>query len=273
MRVHLLTCGYTSARAGIARRGAGWATVRFPALVAAIEHPDGLVLFDTGYAPRVVEALRHGADQVYGWLLPVHVEPGEAVVAQLAALGLTAADVRAVVLSHLHADHVGGLADLPGTRVVTDARALAAARARRGLARVRTGFVPGLVPSGTDVVDVTGLPVVDEPALAGLGPVRDLLGDGRLLVVELPGHLDGHLGMLVRTGGRDLLLVGDAAWSTRTITHLELPHPALRGIVHDWPTYAATVRALHDVAARDPELVVLPSHDEDAIAAARVALA
>ncbi|MCL2453715.1 MAG: MBL fold metallo-hydrolase [Micrococcales bacterium] len=284
MRVHLLTCGHTTARAWLARRGAGFAEVRFPALVAVIEHERGVVVVDTGYAPRVVEAMRHGLDRLYGLALPVTVGPGEPLVDQLGTLGIAPGDVRTVVLTHLHADHLGGLVDLPDARVVTDARALAVARARRGLARARTGFVPALVPPSTDVVDVTSLPVVDEPRLATLGlgalgptlsepgPVRDLTGDGSVLVVPLPGHHDGHLGVLVRGGARDLLLVGDAVWDRRTVDDLRLPSRLVAMATHDWPRYVATVQALHRLTVADPDLLVVPSHDEQAISDARAVL-
>lgn len=275
MRVSLLTAGWTTHPAGVARRGAGRSRVRFPALVAVLEHPDGLVLFDTGYAPRVRAAMTRGLDRVYGALLPVHVPPGASAATQLAAGGLDPADVTHVVLSHLHADHVGGLRDFPAARVVTDAGALAAARRARGFGRLRRGLVPALLPDdlGARLLDPVTLPLAPDAAdLAPLTGARDLLGDGRLLVLPLPGHSTGHLGLVVRTPERDLVLVGDAAWHVRAVTHGELPHPVARAVTADWAGYRGTLSALHALADRRPEVLVLPSHDEDALAAARAVL-
>lgn len=275
MRVSLLTAGSTTHPAGIARRGAGRAPVRFPALVAVVEHPAGLVLLDTGYAPRVHAAMSTGLDRVYGRLLPVDVTPDESVVAQLEALGLDARDVSHVVLTHLHADHVGGLLDLPAARVVADPGAVAQARAARGLGRLRRGLVPALLPDDVEarLLDPAALPPGPDADLAPLSGTRDLLGDGRLLVIPLPGHSAGHLGLVVRLPGLDLVLVGDAAWHTRAVTHAELPHPVARAVTADWAGYRGTLRALDALARRRPEVLVLPSHDEDAIASARAVLA
>ena len=274
MRVSLLTAGWTTHPAGIARRGAGRAPVRFPALVVVVEHPDGTVLFDTGYAPRVRAAMAHGLDRVYGGLLPVHVEPDASAAAQLAARGVDPAAVRYVVLSHLHADHVGGLLDFPAARVVADPGAVALARRVRGFGLLRRGLLPALLPDDLPdrLVDPASLPPAAAADLDPLTGARDLLGDGRLLVVPLPGHSAGHLGLVVRTPGTDLVLVGDAAWHTRAVTHGELPHPVARAVTADWAAYRGTLAALDDLARRRTGVLVLPSHDEDAIAAARAVL-
>jgi glyoxylase-like metal-dependent hydrolase (beta-lactamase superfamily II) len=57
-------------------------------------------------------------------------------------------------------------------------------------------------------------PRLVEPARGGPSPFGgsyDVAGDGRLLVVPLPGHTPGHLGLLVGDGGHPThLLAGDA---------------------------------------------------------------
>lgn len=272
VRLTLLTAGSCRHPAAVARRGAGWAPVEFPSLVAVVEHPvHGVLLLDTGYTERYRSATRRLPDALYGGLLPADVHREETVVAQLDRLGIAPEDVRTVVLTHLHADHVCGLADLPRARVVLDVPAWRRHTARRGLARLRRGFLPALLPGDLPdrVLDVAGLPVAGDAGLAPLPPARDLLGDGSVLVVPLPGHTDGHLGLLVRAHRADVLLVGDAAWTSRAVTDGELPHPLARLVTHDWRAYRATLHALGALGRRRPELVVVPSHCPDAIAAAR----
>ena len=81
-----------------------------------IEHRDGLVLFDTGqdrasvtdpgYFPGGVTGV------LYGRLARFEIGPQETLTAGLDRLGYAAGDVRTAVLSHLHQDHIGGLAEL-----------------------------------------------------------------------------------------------------------------------------------------------------------------
>lgn len=272
----LLTAGSCTHPGAVARRGATWQAVEFPAMVGVIRHRShGVVLFDTGYTPRFADQTARLPESLYARALPVTVAPEQTAVAQLAGLGVDAADVRTVVLSHLHPDHVGGARDFPAARFVVRRAALDPLRLPRGLRRLRRGVLPGLLPA--DLADRTThvedlLPAVG--AIAGpLGPGHDVLGDGSLVAVPLPGHAAGHLGLLVRTAGLRVLLVGDAAWSTRAITHLELPHPVVRLVTHHWPDYRATVSALHDLGRDDPGLRIVPSHCPQAIAGARAALA
>lgn len=273
-RVELLTAGWTEHPGAVARRGAGWAPVRFPALVALIEHPRGRVLFDTGYAPRVPRLLRRGIDRLYGTLLPVHLDPAQSVLAQLHARGLDATDIDWVVLSHLHADHVGGLLDFPAAQVVADPAAVAHAQGLRGPGRLRRGVVSGLLPGDLPhrVVDPVTLPVGRSGDFAPLGPAHDLFGDGELLVLPLPGHAPGHLGLAVRTQSAahpDLLLIGDAGWHARAVSHGDLPHPVTR-IATDHPAdYRQTLTRLGELARRRPGMIVVPSHDQEAIDRAR----
>jgi glyoxylase-like metal-dependent hydrolase (beta-lactamase superfamily II) len=270
LRVDLLTAGWTSHPGFMARRGGGRRPVRFPALVAVVHHPGGVVLYDTGYAPRVQRAVGRGIDRIYGALLPVRVNPGETAVEQLARLGVAADDVTTIVLSHLHADHLGGLCDFPAARIVVDPRAVAAMQGARGLGRLSRGWLPSLLPDdvAARVLDPASLAAV-EADLAPLGegaPARDLTGDGSVVVVPLPGHSDEHLGLLVRTRAGQVLLLGDAVWHLRAVTHGDLPHPLVRLITRDWAGYRRTVVDLAALARRRQDLLMLPSHDEDAIA-------
>ncbi|NTW38774.1 MAG: MBL fold metallo-hydrolase [Cellulomonadaceae bacterium] len=272
----LLTAGSCSHPEAVARRGAPWRAVDFPALVAVIRHPrHGITLFDTGYSPRFFEATAHLPESVYARAIPVRCTPEQTALAQLAGLGISADEVRTVVLSHLHADHVGGALDFPGAGFVALREALAPLDLPRGARQVARGVLAGLLPA--DLADRTTL-VDDLPEAAvglhgPLGPGRDLFGDGSLVLVPLPGHAQGHLGLLVRTAAARVLLVGDAAWSTRAVTHLELPHPVVRLVTHRWPSYAATIGALRDLTRADPDLHVVPSHCPEAIARARATLA
>lgn len=271
--VELVEAGWTQHPGAIARRGAPWAPIRFPALVALIHHPHGVVLFDTGYAPRVARSQSRGINRIYGALLPVHVREEDTVEAQLRVRGIEPEAVSHVVLSHLHADHLGGLLDLPNARVITSPIAVAAMRPSRGLTRLARGWLPDLLPGDLEhrLRDPADLPRLDldlDPLPAG----GDLFGDGSLAVVPLPGHAPGHLGLWVRSDPQ-LLLLGDAVWDLRAATHGELPHPVVRLVTRDWAGYRATAAALGALAVRRSDLLLLPSHDAVVLEQARARLA
>ena len=137
----------------------GWSDSTLPVNVVLVDHPGGLCLFDAGPGPI------GSPDGLpwHPWLRLARFEPVEpdALTAALERRGATRDDIRWVVLSHLHVDHVGGLAGVPAAEVIVSRMEWARAQGLRG--RVR-GYVPDLWPDGRD-------PVLVEPKLPAVGPV------------------------------------------------------------------------------------------------------
>ncbi len=73
------------------------------------------------------------------------------------------------------------------------------------IACVMRGYVPQHWPAGM----VPHLVDFDGPPVGPFAASHDLDGDGELLLVPTPGHTPGHAGLLIRAGGRQMLLAGD----------------------------------------------------------------
>lgn len=260
--VEMLLAGHCVQLERFIRSGGAWCPIEFPSSVAVIPHPDGgVALFDTGYAPRFHAATARLPYRLYAALLPVTCSDAESAVAQLRERGVAADQVRLIVLSHLHGDHVAGLRDFPAARIVVGDGALAPGwRHRSAWANARHGFVPALLP---DDLERRLLPLgelaVGHTGLGGrLRNGYDLFGDGHAFVLPLPGHTEGHLGLwLPAAGAGGVLLAGDAVWNERAFTHGELPLPLLRG---DRPRYEQVVGELARLHRDRPELAIVPAH-------------
>lgn len=147
-----------------------------------------LVLFETGIGAFFAPDLRDR----YGV-----VEADHRLLAGLAALGLSDADIDVVVLSHLHFDHAGGLLSpwepdvaprllFPRARFVVGAEAWA--RARSPHPRDRASFVPTL---NTLLAESGRLELVTGETTPSLPGVRFHVSHGHtpgLLLAELPGR-------------------------------------------------------------------------------------
>lgn len=260
--VEVIVAGHCVQLERFVRRGGPWRPIEFPAAVAIVPHPGGgVALFDTGYAPRFHTATARLPYRLYPALLPVTCTEADTARSQLAARGIGAEAVKLVVLSHLHGDHVAGLRDFPSARVVIGDGALPA-NWRTGSAWRNTahGFVPVLLP---DDLEQRLLPLADLPVgPTGLGGRlrngHDLFGDATAFVIPLPGHTDGHLGLWLPGSGPDgVLMVGDAVWHRRAISHGELPLPFLRG---RRPLYEQVVTELARLHGERPDLAIVPSH-------------
>lgn len=277
MQVELLVAGATHQAGRLA--GAGSGRVEFPALVALLHAADGRIgLFDTGYGSDAVELMARWPERAYRELLPITIEPQQHAAAQLAARGISAEHVHKVVISHFHADHIGGLRDFPSARLIHGRATAPEYALRASLQQARHGFIPQFLPSDFSqrAVRHIELPLVasQDLGLVGeiFGPGRDLFGDRSAIIVSLPGHEQGHLGLWLPEN--QMLLAGDAVWTGAALSTGSLPPRVLQELVFAQPrAYRATAARLAELAHRAPDTCIVASHSRPMIEAARQRLA
>jgi glyoxylase-like metal-dependent hydrolase (beta-lactamase superfamily II) len=142
--IHLLEVGHCRHPEWITQRGGAWGPCRFPALVVLILHPDaGAILYDTGYAERFESATTPFPERFYRWLTPVTLPPEQHLGAQLQRYGVRLTDVKRVIISHLHADHVAGLRDLPHARFTALRTDVDVSRRMSRVGGLVKAFLPG----------------------------------------------------------------------------------------------------------------------------------
>ncbi len=219
-----------------------------------LEHPvHGMSLIDTGYSKAFFEATAAFPQRLYRWLVPpvLPVAGGPADV--LRSHGLDPSRLDRVFLSHFHGDHIGGLKDLPAVPVVYRT---AARRRLAGLStwrQVTHGFLSALLPHD---LDSRTIDVPEEQFIAGTGPlagfqVYDFFGDGDLVLVDLPGHADGHTGYVIRERDQTTFYVVDACWDIPAlIARRGLPWIS-RIVQHDPVAWSLIHERLRAVAAVD----------------------
>lgn len=257
---HVLKVGACRHPEIMARKGGHLCPVNFPALVGLILHRDGPVLFDTGYHRRFFAATETFPERLYRWATPVQYNEDESLETQLGRFGLQPSDIRAVVVSHFHGDHVAGLASFPQARVFCAREGLTRLRTGGRFTRVRQGLLSALVP---DALNATCFEDIQRGALpVHLAPFEegvDLFGDGSLLAIELPGHCPGHWGLWVN-GGPDVFFIGDAAWSMAAIRDNQPPPAFTTGLLGNTALYRRTLDKLRALIGR---VELIPSHCEE----------
>jgi glyoxylase-like metal-dependent hydrolase (beta-lactamase superfamily II) len=164
-----------------------------PVSSALIRHKQGNVLFDTGCHPSVVE---HGAER-WGSLMKVMtpvMRAEDTLLPSLACVGVNPDDIDIVVNSHFHPDHCGCNQFFKKATVMVHAREIEAANAAGAEA---SGYLRADWDHEQPVDPVNG--------------DRDIFGDGKLVLIPLPGHTPGSMGAVVQLD-RDgpFLLAADA---------------------------------------------------------------
>ena len=200
LAVHHLNCA-TMAPALTA--GGRVAPARMVAHCLVVETADRLVLVDTGFGTGDLAHPKRRLGVMLPALRPA-LDPAETALAQLRELGHKPGDVSDIVLTHLDADHAGGLGDFPQARVHVHADELAAARHRRTPKQLGR-YAPAQWAHHPDWQEH---PVTGEDWL-GFAAVHVVSDD--LLLVPLLGHTRGHSGVAVRRpSGGWFLHAGDA---------------------------------------------------------------
>ncbi|HEX8218290.1 MAG TPA: MBL fold metallo-hydrolase [Chloroflexia bacterium] len=264
LRYHVLDTGYCLASEHHIMRGGAWRKVKCHSIVGLLRHPErGWFLWDAGYAPRMLAATHRLPYRLYRLATPLRIAAELAVAAQLPRFGLTTSDIGTVVLSHFHADHVGGLRDFPGARLIATRAAYDEVRSRRGVSALRRAFIPSLLPPDFER-RATLISGFDGPDLPGLGPTHDLFGDGSARLVRLPGHARGQVGMLANTEQGPVLFAADGCWLTRQVRERRPPHPITNLIVDDSQAVRSTIEGLHAFMQARPEVSIVPSHCPEA---------
>lgn len=175
-------------------------TIELPVSSALLRHGQANVLFDTGCHPAVPENPEARWGGLAKLMVPI-MQPGEHVLTGLAEVGLKPDDIDVVINSHLHPDHCGCNAFFRKATFICHAEELAAARAPNAEA---SGYLAAEwdQPMPVDAIDSQ----------------RDVFGDGRIVLLPLPGHTPGSIGALAQLDqSGPFLLAGDTVSLRETL--------------------------------------------------------
>lgn len=241
--------------------GQRWVTLPLNAYV--IERSDGLILFDTGQNRAVMTDPDYWPSgftgTIFRHIFRFHIGPEDTLTKQLEKSGYSVADVRKAVFSHLHADHVGGIGEILHADLVVSNEAwehMLGPHPERHMV-----FRGEIQIPGAKWQQISFQPT-DDASLAPFTHAFDLMGDGSMMLLPTPGHLEGSLSMLVRRDGAPpLLLIGDLSYGPEFLERRQLPGT---GNKKELLTSFAKVLALKE---RMPDLIILAGHDAGAVEA------
>jgi N-acyl homoserine lactone hydrolase len=220
--------------------------ITIPVSMWVIDHPKGLVVYDTGNNAAVADGKckSYWAEGMCDFLKPSQ-HRDDVIDQQLKKLGYSPEQVKVVITSHSHLDHIGNIKLFPKAIHVIQKKELYQAwwpeKFQKGPA-----FVMG---------DFDG--VARDFNYLELEGDYDLFGDGSVTVLSTPGHTLGHQSVRLHlASGKTLVLSQDAIWMKENLDG----YPAgLNYSVKDYNNSIARLKAIRDL--EDGEIFM--AHDQD----------
>lgn len=256
MSVSLVPTGGMDSRAAFAFQGGSITEQRaFSQAGILVRHPRGDLLVDTGLGAHAAEHFERTP-----WLMHTlsKLVVGTPAAAQLRERGYDFARLQGILPTHAHWDHVSGVPDFPGVPVWMS-----------GVERdfVAHGGAPSELMRSFERVTFHDYEFRDGPYL-GFPKSFDIWGDGSIVVVPAPGHTPGSVIVFVNLpSGKRLALLGDLVWQEDGVRRpAERPFLARNMVDHDAEGVRRVIAHVAGLAARFPDLVLLPAHDARAMA-------
>lgn len=214
-----------------------------------IEHPQGLIVVDTGimsnandaiYFPPYMPLIQRAAK--------FSITPEQEIGYQMRERGLNPDDVRYVILTHLHQDHDGGLAHFPNAEFIVSRKEWDAAQ---GLSGRMAGYLNQHWPAffKPELVDFA------DGRFESFPQSQQLL-EGITLVLTR-GHSAGHMSVIVQDEGRNIVIAGDVAY-----TEQALHQGIIDGVSVDVGASQESMQYMRDFVQAH-QAAFLPAHDPD----------
>ncbi|MEM7513466.1 MAG: MBL fold metallo-hydrolase, partial [Bacteroidota bacterium] len=180
-----------------------------------------------------------------GWvnrkILKFQIEEDWEVHRQLTKVGKSPDDIRWVVLTHMHLDHVDGLRHFKKAEVIVS----------EVEAGNPYGSIPCLLPSWFAPRRIT----YGKSLVPPFSQAQVLTKAEDVVLLSTPGHTYGHQSVLIRGEEYDICLAGDVSF-----TQQQLLEDKVAGISADKTVSRKTYSEFLQYAKKRP-LVYLPTHD------------
>lgn len=257
LRIHAIQTGFVAVKAAH-RSFRGPAGMGMPAIALdprwtdwmpiyawVVEHPEGIIVIDTGESSRTVDPAYFACDPVtafiYRSFLRFAVGPADEIGAQMVRLGLSTADVRTVVQTHLHSDHADGMGSFPGAEFL--------------LSPIDYPNAPGALRCRYPAWLKPTLVRWQSRPLYNFAQSYQITQAGDVHIVATPGHSTGHQSVLLQDSDCIYFFAGDTSFDEK-----QLQQGIVGGVSADPTAARATLTAIRALAAQQP-IVYLPSHD------------
>lgn len=220
-----------------------------PIWVWVIEHPEGIIVIDTGDVEEAAHKEFHKYESLEAkfllWAMDLKrkIAKEDELNNQLAKINIKPEQISKIILTHLHADHTDGLKFFPTTEIIVNEL-----EHKHPYANLPTTypkwFKPTLINYSKDRVEYfeNAYPITKTEELR---------------LVPTPGHTYHHSSVLFKTDNEHILFAGDTSYLQQ-----QLLDNTFAGSNIDYKKTHKIYDTIKQYASKYP-MIYLPSHDEN----------
>ena len=222
-------------------------TEYMPIWVWVIEHPEGLMVVDTGEISAVKDLDKYLAKEsaffryFFKHSAKFGVDEKDELNHQFEKVNLKLDDVKLVVLTHLHLDHTDGLKFFPKQEIMVGDMEFT-----RASGNMPTTYPPWFKPNKVNY---------KQNRIDIFNQAYPITSAEDLMYVPTPGHTHGHSSVIFKTDDFDLIFAGDTSYNQGQVLSGELA-----GVNADYKKSGETYKSLMAYATNH-KTIYLPSHD------------
>lgn len=243
-------CGYCINNIGRIYKNMPHEKRKFPAKCFLLEHQNyGYIMIDSGYSKMIFE---NGiTSKIYNMLNKTICNDEDILINQLKKDGIYENDIKYIIITHMHPDHIGGLMNFNQSKVIIseECNDLIYKSSYKDL--VFKNLIPGTLEGRLQSIRLESNSI-----LKGFKG-KDLFGDDSLWIIALEGHAKGQIGVFLKF--QKLFFVADATWGRDLMDKKMKFIP--RFIQHNFDKYKQTIDKLKSIRDSESEIKLLATHD------------
>jgi N-acyl homoserine lactone hydrolase len=225
-------------------------TEYLPIWVWVIEHPEGLIVIDTGENAAINNVNKY-LEQESAFLryqfkhaCKFRIDAKDELNFQFEKINLKLEDVQLVVLTHLHLDHTDGLKFFPKQEIMVGA--IESKHPNNNMpSTFPSWFKPNKLVYKQNRIDI-------------FNEAYPITFAEDLLYIPTPGHTLGHSSIVLKTDDFDIVFAGDTSYNQAQVINDEIA-----GVNVNYKASKQTYKNLIDYATQY-KTIYLPTHDAEA---------
>lgn len=249
--IKYFSCGYCTNNLKRIFKGSAEKIINFHAGVFLIKHKEqGYILYDTGYS---MEILKNTPKYfLYRFANPITLKKEDIIDYQLEQSDISKDEIKYIIISHLHPDHIGGLKLFPKSKIILTQNCYDDFKKKKDSLLIFKELLPNDFEERLMIIKD-----FKENNLFSYQKSFDLFNDESMFIVSVDGHTRGQA--CIYFPDKNLFIAADVSWGIDFLSLTEKMKWLPKKIQNNFTAYQEGIKFLQTLIENKISVVV--SHD------------